>query len=108
MADFSSTLQMGEGVAKITLKGELDASSAEQFRATIEEASAQHPKRVVLFVHDLSFMASAGLRVLVFAKQKMGADVAVYMIGCQEPVLSTLQMSGFHQSVYIQDTYTDE
>lgn len=50
-------------------------------------------------------MASAGLRVLVFAKQRMGRDVAIYVIGATGPVLNTMQMSGFHQAVYLQESY---
>jgi anti-anti-sigma factor len=50
---------------------------------------------------DLSFMASAGLRVLIFAKQKMGPEVPLVLVGCQEPVLNTLEMSGFSSSVQL-------
>lgn len=105
---FSSTIEMDNKVAKITLKGDLDANSAGVFKETIEKSAASNPTRLVLFMQDLDFMASAGLRVLVFAKQKMGAGVNIYLIAPQPPVLSSLEMSGFHHSVYIQDTYTDE
>jgi hypothetical protein len=53
-------------------------------------------------------MASAGLRVLIFARQKMGAGVSLYVIGSHGPVLNTLKMSGFHHSVYLQDAYKPE
>src|SRR5688572_25235824 len=102
---FSATLEGSEEEARITLKGELDASSAMQFQKTVEEALGRKPKRLVLFIQELDFMASAGLRILVFAKQKLGAGVGVYVIGCKEPVLRTLQLSGFDRSVYIQDSY---
>ena len=49
---------------------------------------------------ELEFMASAGLRVLIFARQKMGAGVSLYVIGSHGPVLNTLKMSGFHHSVH--------
>ena len=104
---FNISLDAKDGVAKITLKGELDAAVAGQFKDTVEKAAAQKPKKLVLLMGDMSFMASAGLRVLIFAKQKMGADVAVYVVGAKGPVLNTLQMSGFHHSVYLQDTYAD-
>lgn len=103
----TTTCAITNDVAKIHLSGELDASVAGQFKEVVEQAAAQHPQRLVLFMNELDFMASAGLRVLIFAKQKLGAGVNIYLIGCQGPVLSTLEMSGFHQSVFLQDAYTD-
>lgn len=103
---FDSSLEMTpNGVAKITIKGELDAASAPALRTTIESAAAQNAKRLVLLTKDLDFMASAGLRVLIFARQKMGADVDVYVIGAQAPVVETITMTGFQHSVIMADTY---
>lgn len=93
---------------RITLGGELDAASAPQFKEAVEKAAAVKPKRLVLFMGQLSFLASAGLRVLIFAKQKMGPGVSIYVVGSQGPVLNTLEMSGFHQSVYVQTTYAPQ
>ncbi|HBN09684.1 MAG TPA: anti-anti-sigma factor [Cyanobacteria bacterium UBA8530] len=104
---FQSTGEIIDGVAKITLKGELDAAASGQFKDTIEKMAEQNPKKVVMFMEELDFMASSGLRVLIFAKQKMGAGVDIHLIGCQEPVLNSLEMSGFHHSVYLQETYSE-
>ncbi len=104
---FSATLEETGGDARIFLKGELDAGSAPQFKDAIEQAAAKNPKRLVLFMNELDFMASAGLRILIFAKQKMGQGVDIYVIGSKGPVLNTLEMSGFHRSVYVQDTFTE-
>lgn len=105
---FSVKTEASNEEARITLKGELDAGSAPTFQKAIEEAMVQHPKRLVLFAQELDFMASAGLRILIFAKQKLGGGVPIYMIGAKGPVLNTLQLSGFHHSIYIQDTYNPE
>ena len=104
---FTATLEMVEDCAKIRLSGELDASVASSFKETIEQAASNNSKKLVLFMEELEFMASAGLRVLVYAKQKMGTDVDIYVIGSRGPVLNTLKMSGFHHSVYIQDSYEE-
>ena len=104
---FSAILEVAGDSAKITLSGELDAGVAKQFMQTVEQAAEKNPSKLVLLVGDLTFMASAGLRVIVFAKQKMGQDVSIYVVGATGPVLNTLQMSGFDRAVYLQDTYQD-
>ena len=102
---FKSELEIINNVAKITLSGELDASVAADFRADVEKAAAEKVKAVALLMKDLEYMASAGLRALVFAKQKMGTQVEIYMIGLQETVLETITMTGFQNSVTFLDEY---
>lgn len=96
---FNSTYELVNGVAKITLTGELDAAAAPAFRSNVEKAAADQAKALALVLNDLEYMASAGLRALVFARQKMGGQVVIYMIGIQEPVKETITMTGFQNSV---------
>jgi len=94
-----------DGTAELSLFGELDASVANEFKSAVEKAAADKAKRLVLNMKDLEFMSSAGLRVLVFAKQKMGTNVDIYVIGAQDAVRDTIEMTGFHHSVIMQDEY---
>jgi anti-anti-sigma factor len=94
-----------EGIAKVTLIGELDASSAPAFRAEVETLANQQTKRLVLLVRELSYIASAGIRVLVFAKQKMGGNVDIYVVAPQEQILETFEMTGLQNSVVIMKRY---
>jgi anti-anti-sigma factor len=103
---FDISLKQGPNEAIIKLTGELDAAVAPQLKEAVEKAAEGKPERLVFDVSELEFMASAGLRVLIFARQKMGAGVSLYVIGSRGPVLNTLTMSGFHHSVILQDTYT--
>jgi anti-sigma B factor antagonist len=105
---FNISVEQRPSEATIRLAGELDAAAAPQFREVIEKVAEAKPRRLVLLMGELEFMASAGLRVLIFARQKMGSDVSLYVIGSRGPVLSTLQMSGFHHSVHLQETYVPE
>jgi anti-anti-sigma factor len=102
---FQATLEMSNSVAKISLSGELDASVAAQFRSCIEDAVAQHAKRLTLLVDQLDYISSAGLRVLVFARQKMGAGVDIYLIGAQSQILEPIKQSGLLHSLRVADTY---
>ena len=102
---FRATSQVTDGVAKITLAGELDAAAAPAFKAEVEKAIAEHPRRVALLLEQLEYVASAGLRVLIFAKQKLGADVDIFIVGAQPAVAETLKLTGFNYSVVMLDQY---
>ena len=101
-----SSLEMtANGVAKITLSGKLDASTAHEFQQLIEQAMENKAKRLALLLSGLTFMASAGLRMLVFAKQKLGSEVDIYVIEAQEQVVETITMTGLNYSVIMLESY---
>src|SRR5690348_6785670 len=102
---FNSTIDIADNVARITLVGELDAGAAPAFRDQVEQAASAHVQRLVIFMADLTYMSSAGLRALIFAKQKMGAAAEIVLVGVRDSVQETLEMTGFHRSVEIVDAY---
>ncbi len=102
---FKANLEINNEIAKITLAGELDANTAPLFKEQVERALKDNIKCLVLLMQDLEYMASAGLRVLIFAKQKLGTAVDIYLIKPQEMVRETIENTGFHHSVVIWDEY---
>jgi anti-anti-sigma factor len=105
---FEAQVAMENGVAKITLSGELDAQAAPVFRDEVEKAAQQQPKAVALLMEGLDYMASAGIRVLIFAKQKMGADIHIYAVQPQPQIVETLEMTGLTYSIEVLETYDPE
>jgi len=101
---FSLLTERRDRVAIIILTGELDASVAGQLRDAVQQISGTDVERLVLDMTNLDYMASAGLRGLVFAKQKM-SNVDIYIVGAHDAALETIEMTGFHQSVFMLDTY---
>ena len=99
------THEISNGISKISLSGRLDAATAQTLKTEVEKAAAAHAKTIVLMLADLEYMASAGLRVLVFAKQKMGPTAKIFIVGAQSMVKETITLSGFHQAVSILDAY---
>jgi anti-anti-sigma factor len=102
---FSSKLEIVNGVAKISLGGRLDASTAGAFRDLVDQAASQKVKAIALLMTDLEYMASAGLRVIVFARQKMGAAVRIFVVAPQDIVRETIEVSGFSQAVVLLPAY---
>lgn len=105
---FVANLELTDGVARISLAGELDASVTPRFRTLVEEAEQHRARRIVLMMNELSYMSSAGIRELVFLKQKMGPHVDVYLVGTQELVLEAITMTGVQHSVILLDQYIPE
>lgn len=103
---FQAELRTEPDAVVIVLSGELDANAAPEFRDKIETAASQDISKLVLDIKELSYMASAGLRTLVFARQKMGSEVEIIVVGAQEAVRETIEMTGFHHSVDMVDDYS--
>ena len=99
------THEFADQVSTITLVGELDASTAPAFQAELEKAANRHPKHLVLRCAGLTFMASAGVRMLIFARQKIAGGVETHVIAPQQQVLETLKRTGMIQAVTIADSY---
>lgn len=92
-------------VATIALSGEVDSLSAREFQKEIEKLAAEKPDVLVVQAEQLQFISSAGLRVLIFAKQKMGTHLAVYIVKAPESVVETLEKTGLQNSLHIVDHY---
>ena len=92
-----------EGTAKIELVGRLDATNAPALQDELKKLVGQNVSNLVFYAKDLEYISSAGLRAIIFAKQKIGVDVQVYLIGAQSTVINVVKMSGLDTFMTIQD-----
>ena len=101
-------MEIGE-VSKVKLHGHIDASIAPELMNELKELIAQKDKikKLVFYADELEYIASAGLRSIVFAKQKLGGKVQVHLIGASETVLDVFKMTGIDKFLTIQDTFTE-
>jgi anti-anti-sigma factor len=91
------------GTARISLAGELDGSTAPKLRETVDNVLSGKPSQLVLQMEHLTFMASAGLRVLIFAKQKQ-PNLKIYLVKPQPAIVDTLHKTGFYDGVHVTDS----
>lgn len=103
--DIKSSVEGATG--RLNLAGELDGASAPAVRNEVEQMLTKKLDRLVLQVEKLNFMASAGLRIIIFAKQRQ-PQLKIYVIKPQEPIIETLKKTGFYDAVYVQDSEPGE
>jgi anti-anti-sigma factor len=92
-------------VVKVELVGRLDATNAEGLQNELKKFAGQKITQLVFLASALEYISSAGLRVIIFAKQKIGVDAKVFLIGAQEPILNVVKMSGLDNFMMIQAEY---
>ncbi|MBI4506931.1 MAG: hypothetical protein HY691_15485 [Chloroflexi bacterium] len=61
------------------------------FKAVVDQAVAQHPRRVVLLMNDRYHISPEGVRVLVFASEHLDPDVEIYGIGATPDVVEAFR-----------------
>ena len=101
---FTTFLSVTDHTATIDLVGELDSGSAPKLHRVIEEALRSDVSRLELRAAELSYMSSAGLRALLFARQKLGEDGSVIMLGAPQEVARTVRLAGLEASIKLTDT----
>jgi len=94
-------------IARIKLTGRVDASNATVLSEELKKLVGQPLKQIVFMVNELEYISSAGLRAIIFAKQKIGENSQVFLIAPQPSVLEVIKMSGFDTFVTIQDSFND-
>ncbi len=99
MFDFNVTENAGE--VDVVLKGRLDATVAPQLHEEMAKMQGSDIKKVTFDVKELEYIASAGLRVIIFTKQKLGADTQIFMKDVNDDVKQVIEMTGCDNFVTI-------
>jgi anti-anti-sigma factor len=107
-AIFNATLlELTGGTAKLSLNGLLDADAVGLIDEEMSKLTDQPIKRIVLLLQNLTGINSAGLRALIFCKQKVGYDIDVYLVGAQAQVKQFLIMSELYQGFNLVEQESD-
>jgi anti-anti-sigma factor len=92
-------------ILKITITGRLDAGNSSALSNKLSEYKGKTINDMVFYVKNLEYISSAGIRVIVFAKQKIGENSKIYLIGANETVLDVINMTGLANFMIVQETY---
>ena len=96
---FYVTTVVADGVAKMTMSGRLEPSDVHAFKAEIDRAVAQQPKRLVLVMSDLYAMAPEAVKALVFAVEHLNIDADIYVVGATQETKDAFRQLEFDEDV---------
>lgn len=96
---FDANLSVDNGIARIQLNGVLDAQTAAAFRDEVKRAAGHDCAHLVLDVTGVSYLSSAGLRTLAYARQKLPAHVRIVLVGANDTIQRTIRLVGFQYNV---------
>jgi len=79
----------------VTLVDRLDTNNATELLDELKRYAGQPIKQVIFDCARLGYISSAGLRVLIFAKQKIAPGGVVSVQSAPASVVKVIRMSGF-------------
>ncbi len=92
----------------VTVDGRLDGANAQQFQGYFTGALDENDRAVVLNFEHLSYISSAGLRViLIAAKTLRRRDAQLVVCSLSDPIREVFQISGFDQIIQVQSTQAE-
>ncbi len=96
------------GIAIATADGRIDGSNASQFQADLQAAIVEGDQALILDFESVSYISSAGLRVLLLAAKTLketGSELALCSIS--EPIREVFRISGFDYIIPIHDSQAE-
>ena len=93
-----------EGVAVVSIGGEIDLSTAPAFEAVITEALEEDPPALVVELSEVIFMASVGLRILAATQEKVGKSIQLAVVADNTAASRPMQLTGLDKLISLYPT----
>jgi anti-anti-sigma factor len=103
----TTSLAHREGVAVVSIGGEIDLSTAAAFEAAIAGALDDDPPVLVIELSEVSFMASVGLRILAATQEKVSESVQVAIVANNPATSRPMQLTGLDKVLSLYPTLDD-
>lgn len=85
----------------ISLEGRLDTTTAPDLQETLDKTIADH-KKLILDFEKLSYISSAGLRVLLAAQKIMNRQGEMKILHVNETIAEIFEVTGFSDILTIE------
>ena len=96
------------GTVVARAEGRIDGSNASEFQADLQAVIEENSTSMVLNFERVSYISSAGLRVLLLtAKTLEGNGAKLALCSLSEPIREVFRISGFDNIIPIHDSQTE-
>ncbi len=83
-----------DGVFTVFLTGEIDAQNAEAVQKELDDVLEKRGDSPLVFdARELSYISSAGLRIILVAQKKLGQKISV--VNLSPVIMEIFEMAGF-------------
>ena len=93
-----------EGVAVVSVGGEIDLSTAPAFEEVIAEALEEGPPALVIELSEVTFMASVGLRILAATQEEVGSSIQFAVVADHAAASRPMQLTGLDNVISLYPT----
>ena len=95
----SIKVSQAESIATLSISGDVDTKTAPDLLKELTTLNLKELSELRLNLSEVAFMSSAGLRAIVFAKQKMPHSARLYLIEASDLIIDTVKKTGLSQAV---------
>ncbi|MGA9679928.1 MAG: STAS domain-containing protein [Mycobacterium sp.] len=101
---FTASVTQRDGIVVLTIGGAIDFASESTFEAVVANAVAKNVAGLIIDLAGVTFMASAGLRVLILAQEQ----AACFAIAALPPAMTRqIQLVGLEKILRLCPTVED-
>ena len=86
-------------IVTLVLQGDVDTKTAPELLEVLINLKLKEISHLKIELTEVNFMSSAGLRALVFAKQKMVHDSVVSVVNANEEIKDVITKTGLSTAV---------
>jgi anti-sigma B factor antagonist len=96
-----------DGVAVLTVSGEIDLATIPAFEAAIADVLEQRPTALIVDLSAVEFLASAGLQALVATHEKVSGSAGFAVVADGPATSRPIQLTGLDQILSLCSSLTE-
>ena len=94
-----------KGILTVKVRGRVDGANASDFQKEVRDSFSDKDKVVLLDMEKLSYISSAGLRVILMIAKALEERKATFMIySLTEPIREVFGISGFDKIIKVRES----